>query len=172
MPLLSHEKSKNLKSSISASLRPIFYVQNQRILHIWSCLQNAWSKLNVAFWLVNFMAWNIDIEVSKSLFCTNSCSAPTPPSIICLLAAYHSNSIFHKSCKTYHPTNHSTYLLKPTELLIQLAYTWPSFQPDLGPGLYQRIVILNRQGHTIASLETSMSMAWKQLWQLSPPWDW
>ena len=39
---------------------------------------------------INFMAWNIDIEVSKSLFCI----APTPPSIICLLAAYHSNSIF------------------------------------------------------------------------------
>ena len=65
---------------------------------------------------------------------------------------------FPKSCKTYLLTNQSTYLLKPNKFLIWLAYTWPSFQPDLGLGLYQRNVILNRQGHTIASLETSQCL--------------
>ena len=34
----------------------------------------------------------------------------------------------------------------------------PSLPHDSGQGLLQRIIILNRQGHTIASLETLLSM--------------
>ena len=35
-----------------------------------------------------------------------------------LLAAHYIKQIFHKSCKTYHVTNQSACLLKPTKFLI------------------------------------------------------
>ena len=71
----------------------------------------------------------IDIEVSRlaigfqkvCIIILPQCFNTTLNFALCiahLLAAYYSNSNFHKFCKTYQLTKQSACLLKPTKLLI------------------------------------------------------